>query len=123
MKIKKFRPLFTCVITTMNKYEKSKILTPSTIMKLDQLEGKVKEYQTVLAVGDSVRGINVGDVVLIDPIRYAVRKHKEGSLKDGVITDNPITEYILPTIEIDGKECLKIQDRDIEGVIEELIDC
>lgn len=122
MKIKKFKPMFTTVITTMDKYEKSKVLTPSTIMKLDKLEGKVKEYQKVLAVGDSVRGINVGDVVLIDPIRYAVRKHKEGSLKDGVITDNPITEYVLPTMEIDGKECLKLQDRDIEGVIEEFVD-
>ena len=118
--IKKFRPLFTTVITTMDKYEKSKVIKPSAVIDITK-DGTVKEFQTVIAVGDAVRGIKVGDVVLIDPIRYAVKKHKEGTLKDGVITDNPTISYNIPQIQIDGKVCLKLQDRDIEGVVEEFV--
>lgn len=117
MKIKKIKPMFTTVITTMNKYEKKQIITP--VLDVTKLPGTVKEYQTVLAVGSTVRGVKVGDIVLINPIRYAVKKHQAGTLKDGVITDNPTVAYNIPTIELDGIECLKIQDADIEAIIEE----
>ena len=116
-KVKKIKPMFTAIVTTMERYEKSKIIR--NIIHADQMEGSVKEYQRVLAVGDSVRGIKVGDIVKINPIRYGIKKHKEGTLKDGVITDNPYVKYNIPTIELDGKECMLIEDRDISYVIEE----
>ena len=115
LKIKKIKPMFTSLITTMNKYEHD-VNTKGLITKT---EGGLKEYQTVLAIGDSVRGIKVGDLVCVNPSRFAVRKHREGSLKDGVITDNPVTSYNFDVVELDDKPCLLLQDRDIEFIIED----
>lgn len=118
LKIKKIKPMFTSLITTMNKYEHD-MTTAGGLIDTTKQQGGLKEYQTVLAVGDSVRGIKVGDLVCVNPTRFAVKKHREGSLKDGIITDNPIVTYNFDVIEMDGKQCLLLQDRDIDFVIEE----
>jgi hypothetical protein len=116
--IKKVKPLFTALITTMDRYDHDEI-SLSGIINVNRQQGGLKEYQTVLAVGSSVRDIKVGDLVCINPTRFAVKKHKEGSLKDGVITDNPVTTYNFDVIEMDGKQCLLLQDRDIDFIVEE----
>ena len=118
LKIKKIRPMFTALITTMDKYEHDK-LTNSGLIDAAKLQGTLKEYQKVLAIGDSVRNIKVGDLVCINPSRFAVKKHKEGSMKDGVITDNPVIAYNFDTVEMNGQQCLLLQDRDIEYIIED----
>lgn len=117
LKIKKIKPMFTALITTMDKYEQD--VTTGGLINVTKMQGGLKEYQTVLAVGDSVRGIKVGDLVCINPTRFAVKKHREGSLKDGVITDNPVTTYNFDIVEMDGKQCLLLQDRDIDFIIED----
>ena len=117
IKLNKVKPMFTALITTANKYSADELR--GTIIDINKQEGCYKDYQEVLAVGDSVRGIKVGDLVCIDPTRFGVKKHKEGSLKDGVITDNPIIEYIFDTIELNGEECFIFQDRDIKYIIED----
>ena len=116
--IKKIKPMFTALVTTMNKYEEDAV-NSSGIIEANKQQGGLKEYQEVLAVGDSVRGIKVGDLVCINPTRFGVKKHRDGSLKDGVITDNPIITYNFDVVVIDGKQCLLLQDRDIEFVVEE----
>lgn len=110
--------MFTSLITTMNKYEHDKT-TSSGLIDVTKREGTLKEYQRVLAVGNSVRDIKVGDLVWINPTRFGVKKHQEGSLKDGVVTDNPIITYNFDIVEMDGKQCLLLQDRDIDFIIEE----
>ncbi|MCG8399351.1 hypothetical protein LWS67_22960, partial [Bacillus atrophaeus] len=90
--------------TTMNKYEND-VKTSTGLIDTSRQKGTLKEYQTVLAVGDSVRGINVGDIVCINPSRFAVKKHKEGSLKDGIVTDNPVVTFNFDIIELDNKQC------------------
>ena len=65
-----------------------------------------------------VRGIEVGDTVFINPKRYAVMKHKSGSLQDGVIKDNPVIGYNFDIVEIDGVDHLYLQDSDIKFVAE-----
>lgn len=110
--------MFNSLITTMDKYE-SDSYNSSGIIEVNKQQGELKEYQTVLAVGSSVREIKVGDLVSINPSRFGVKKHQEGSLRDGVITDNPIITYNFDVIVIDGKQCLLLQDRDIEFIIEE----
>ena len=65
------------------------------------------------------RSIKVGDLVWVNPTRFGVKKHQEGSLKDGVVTDNPIITYNFDVVEMDGKQCLLLQDRDIDFIIEE----
>lgn len=118
IKIKKIRPMFTALVTTMNKYEDD-IKTSTGIIDTSRQKGTLKEYQTVLAVGDAVREIKVGDLVCINPTRFAAKKHKEGSLKDGVITDNPVVTYNFDIIELDNNQCLLLQDRDIDFIIED----
>lgn len=109
--------MFTALITTMNKYEQD--MTTGGLINVTKMQGGLKEYQTVLAVGGSVRDIKVGDLVCVNPTRFAVKKHQAGSLKDGVISDNPVTTYNFDVVEMDGKQCLLLQDRDIDFIIEE----
>lgn len=118
LKVKKIKPMFTSLITTMDKYEQDK-LTNGGLIDTAKQQGTLKEYQKVLAVGDSVRNIKVGDLVCINPARFAVKKHKEGSMRDGVITDNPVITYNFDTVEMNDKQCLLLQDRDIEYIIED----
>lgn len=115
--IKKIKPMFNSLLVTCNKYPKDTKLQGTSLVDTTKAD-TVKEYQTVVAVGPSVRGIEPGDVVFINPKRYAVKKHREGSLKDGVITDNPIIGYNFNIVEVDGVQHLYIQDNDIDYVAE-----
>lgn len=115
MILKKIKPLFTSVLTTMDKYEDDVKVNGLVI----NTAGTLKEYQKVLAIGSTVRDIKEGDMVCINPQRYAVKKYEDGSMHDGVISTNPVTSYNLPIVVVDNKECLLLQDRDIDFVIEE----
>ena len=109
LKIKSIKPMFDSLVTTMNKYEQDGFENGVIVKQA----GSLKEYQTVIAVGPAVRNIEVGDTVMINPIRYAKMKHKEGSLKNGVITDNPVIGYEFKTVTINDEECLYLQSTDI----------
>ena len=109
LKIKSIKPMFDSLVTTMNKYKEDGFENGVIVKQA----GSLKEYQTVLAVGPAVRNIEVGDMVMINPIRYAKMKHKEGSLKDGIITDNPVIGYEFKTVTINDEECLYLQSQDI----------
>lgn len=117
MKLIKIKPMFTGVVTTM--WTEAQDVIENNLLDTTKQQGSIKMYQKVLAVGPSVSGIKEGDLVCINPMRYAVRQHKEGSLKDGVITDNPVLTYNFRILEIDGQDCLYLQNNDIEFVIEE----
>ena len=112
LRINKIKPLFTSLITTMDKYEQD-IITDGGLIDTSKQQGTLKEYQTVLAIGDSVRNIKVGDLVCVNPSRFAVKKHREGSMRDGVITDNPIVTY-----NFDIVETLKAIAKDFEPLFE-----
>lgn len=109
--------MFNGLVTTMDRYSSDVTIKGTHLMDAAK-SGAVKEYQKVVAVGPMVRGIEVGDIVFINPKRYAVMKHKEGTLKDGVITDNPVVGYNFDTVEIDGDTYLYLQDNDIKFVAE-----
>lgn len=115
--VKKIRPLYSSIVTTMNKYEEDEY--NGSLIDSTKTKGTLKEYQKVVAVGDFVHNIQVGDLVCINPSRYAVKKHKEGSLKDGVVTDNPVITYNFNVVELNGVPHLLLSDRDIEFVVEE----
>ena len=110
--------MFTALITTMDKYEHDE-RTAGGLLDVTKQQGGLKEYQRVLAIGSSVRDIKVGDLVCVNPTRFAVKQHKAGSLKDGVVTDNPTIKYNFDVVEMDGRQCLLLQDRDIDFIIEE----
>lgn len=118
LRVKKIRPMFTALVTTMDRYSED-VRTADGIIDVSKQQGGLKEYQKVLAVGSMVRDIKVGDLVCVNPTRFAVRKHKPGTLKDGVVTDNPVTSYNFDVVEVDSQQCLLLQDRDIDFIIED----
>lgn len=104
------------LVTTKDEYTEDDVKRGKLMIKT---VGSLKEYQKVVAVGPMVRGIQVGDLVCINPRRYAQYKHKPGSLKDGVITDNPVVSYNFNVVELDHISHLLLTDQDIDFVIEE----
>ena len=117
LKVKSIKPLFTGILTTANKYE-----TTSTkngiIIIAKQTEGHIKEYQTVVKVGSSVREIKPGDIVLINPSRYLRKKFDENSIRDD-FDKNPTIEINIPTVVINDKEYFLIEDRDVAYIIDD----
>lgn len=118
IKVKKIKPMFTALITTMDLYDEDTVRAGGIIDPTKQ-KGTVKEYQKVVTVGDSVRGIKVGDLVCIDATRFAVRKHKDNSIKTDIEGGNPVLEYRFDIVEMDGKNYMLLQDRDIQFIIDE----
>lgn len=121
LNIKRIRPLFTKIVTTLERYEEDQT-TKGGLVVAQKQAGAVKEYQRIVAVGSNPAGLKVGDIVMINPARYAVMKHKQGSLKDGVIEDNPVIGYNLPIIELDGVPHMLLETQDVDFVIEEYED-
>lgn len=118
MEIKKIKPMFTRIVTTMDMYVEDQAASPSGILDVSKLKQGIKEYQTVIAVGTSVRFIKEGDVVCINPERYAVRKFEENSLKKDLL-QNEVTKYNFNVVKLNGKDCLLLDEADIEFIVEE----
>ena len=115
--------MFNMVITTKNKYRD--VITNSGLIDATRTN-RLKEYQTVVSVGPMVKGIKPGDIVFIDPRRYAVVTHKDG-LKDldkNIVKDDMHMQLNIPSIDVydqpDGssRELLVIFDNDIQFVAE-----
>jgi co-chaperonin GroES (HSP10) len=116
--IKKIKPLFTSIVTTGNKYEED--MRDNGIIVANK--GDLKLYQTVIAVGSTVRDIQVGDTVMIDPKNYAVMKYDANSIKNDMDM-NKVVKWNMPWIILDdenGKpqDCLYLSERDIKFVFE-----
>jgi len=114
--IKKIKPLFTSLVTTMERYSVDEL--DGSIIDPSKVQGQVKEFQRVVAVGPSIRDIKEGDLVKINPSRYAIRKFHENSVKADMM-ENQIVGYNIPQVEMEGQTYLLLQDRDIEFVIED----
>lgn len=112
IKVKKITPMFNRIVTTANRVEMDQKV--KGIIIPEKLKGGYDEYQTVIAVGSMVHNLKPGDLVCIDPSAYGRPVHKEhiDSVK-GLSDDTVQMAYYVPTIEVDGKECMFIADRDI----------
>lgn len=118
LKITKVNPMFTALITTMNKYEDDQSL--GNLIDATKTAGTLKEYQKVIAVGPNVRDIKVGDWVMIDPKRFASIQHHEArkSLADSIVGDEMHMTFQFDTVEINDELYLLLQDRDIKFTFE-----
>lgn len=119
MNIKKIQPLFTSVVVTARVY-------PADYKEgalISSKANKLMEYQKVVAVGDSCRGVKVGDLVCIDLSSYAQRKYKKDSIKaDMEELTNEIVGYNVPQITLDNVECMYLDIRDIKYIVLEYDD-
>lgn len=116
-KLNKIKPMFNRIITTMDTYEHDQYV--NGLLDTSKARGSLKEYQTVLAVGTTVRDIQEGDVVCIDPTRYMVTKHKDKSLQGNIVGDEIAVGYKFNTIKLQDKDCLMLFDQDISFIVEE----
>lgn len=113
----KVKPMFNAIITTMNVYDRDQY--NGSLIDTSKTKGAIKEYQTVVAVGNAVRDIKVGDVVAIDPTRYTVVQHADKNLANNIKGDELKVGYKFKTIKLDGVEHLMLFDQDISYIIEE----
>lgn len=116
--VKKVRPVFTMVITTADMLEEKDMMVGSLI-DVSKAKKTIKEFQRVIAVGPHVNGIKEGDLVCVNPTRFGKPYQKRNSLNQAVEEYETMLSYQFDFIEIDGKVCLKLQDRDIDYVVEE----
>lgn len=118
--IKKITPTFTTVVTTMDKYEKD-AMTSTGLLDSSKQQGQLKEYQIVLAVGASVRACKVGDLVKVDPSKYAIYKQRKvpNISEEMESYSKQLTGYQFRTLEIAGEMCMLLLDNDIEYVVDE----
>lgn len=121
IKVKKITPMFNRIVTTADRVEVDQKV--NGIIIPEKLKGGYSEYQRVIAVGSMVHNLKEGDLVCIDPSAYGRPVHKEhiDSVK-GLSEDTVQMAYYIPTIEVDGKECMFIADRDIAYKVEEYED-
>lgn len=111
--ITKVQPQFTGIITTARRYEKDSKKGSIVV----GVKGALKQWQTVVSVGSTVRDISVGDKVMINIDNFAVRKYSKDSIQND-LDNNPVTSYKLDWVIIDDEngnptECLLISDRDV----------
>lgn len=116
--VTKIKPLFNHLLVTGDKFDKDMISNGVIIAG----KGDLKLWQTVVAVGSTVRDIKVGDKVMIIPDHFAVKKYNKNSIQND-IDNNPVLTYNFPFETIDNEkgdpeEYLYISDNDIRYVFE-----
>lgn len=121
MKLKKIKPLYTRIVTTMDMYVENDTTSPSGIIDVTKLKKGIKEYQKVIAVGTSVRNVKEGDWICINPDRYAVRQFNKDSVKADLLT-NQVTKYNFNVVNLDDTDYLLLDEADVEFVILEYED-
>lgn len=119
MKILKAKPLLNHVITTADRYESTEL--KDGLLSTKEAEGDIKFEQRIIAIGPNCfDGLNVGDVVLVNPMNYLRPEH---SLRENSILEKSRDEVNMviswPLIDINDRECLFLYDRDLDMVIEE----
>lgn len=122
MTIKTIKPLFNGIVTTANKYVEPSTIKGTDLIDLSKSKNALDEYQKVVAVGEFIKNIKVGDLVCINPSRFAELQHNKGSLKNGIIKDNPVIKYKFKFVQLSGVDHLMLTDRDIDYVVEEYDD-
>ena len=120
MNIKKVTPLFTSLVTTMDKYVDEVFIGDSEILDTTKSTASLKEYQTVVAIGSAVRSVKVGDLVCINPKRFEIKKQVKNSLREDMEEySNAVVGYNFNVILLNNVEHLLISENDIDFIIDE----
>ena len=120
LEIKKIKPIGSQVLVTKNLYGWDDFNEGGIVI---HQRGDIKQYQTVVAVGDDVQGVKPGDVVSINFFKYAVFKEDHGSIKVAE-KDNPVIGLRLNEVDMVDNEgepitCFIIDFRDIKYILED----
>lgn len=116
LKVKEIKPIGCQVLVTKNLYDKDDYNEHGILI---HQKGDIRQYQTVVAVGDDVKFVKPGDVVFVNYYKYAVFKEDPNSVK--AMADNPIVGFRLHEVELSKAEstetCILIDQRDIHYII------
>lgn len=108
--------MYTRIVTTMDMYvEDTKI---GEIIDVTKLKKGIKEYQKVIAVGPNVRNVKEGDLVCINPDRYAVRKFDQNSVKNDLL-ENSVVRYNFNVVRLLDQDYLLLDEADVEFIVED----
>lgn len=116
--ITEIKPTCYHLLVTGDTFEKDMIQGGVIVAK----KGDLKLWQKVVAIGPSVRDIKVGDMVMIIPDHFAVKKYNKNSVQND-LDNNPILTYNFHFETIDDEkgnphDYLYIADNDIRYVFE-----
>lgn len=110
LRIERIKPVFTQVLTTCEVYGREGLV-------MEHMEGSVKEWQRVLAVGGAVRGIEPGDMVIVSPEAYIKRQYDANSLQND-IGNNKTVRVDMPVYETVSGRVMLIDQSDVKLVFE-----
>lgn len=118
--IKSVKPMFTHILTTKDEYTEAGLIAGTGIIDASKLKQGVKEYQKVVSIGSGVHSVKPGDLVAINPKRYAIMKYKKTDTKEMMEEyHNMPVDYAFPTIEVNGKELLYLDEADVDFIIDD----
>ena len=109
LKIKKFKPMFTSMLVTGEKYSEDMYDDHGLI---ECKKGDLKTYQKVLEVGPSVRDIKVGDMVMINIMHFAVMEYDPNSVKNDMGM-NKVKRWNFNWVTVNDQDCLVIDQQDV----------
>ena len=120
-KIKHVTPLFTGVVTTANRYVGDMKTASGLLIDTTRMKGGLNPYQRVVSAGEMAHGIKEGQIVKINFKRYEKSKHTPGAIDDAqnLQHDALSITYEIPMINLNGQECLFIQNNDIEYIVDD----
>lgn len=119
IKVKAIRPKFDTVVTTADVYENNEVINGIEV----PMKGTVKDIQKVIAIGPSVKDVNVGETVKIDLTRFKHMNHtmvgkdpKDGG-NPGDMTDKSQIVCDVPSEVVNGQTVFLLSERDISYVV------
>lgn len=123
LKIKKGTPLLNYVILTADRYTADELADMYGGIVPANMTDQLKPYQKIISISPRSSMVNIlkpDMLVLINIDRYGRSIQKKNSIKESMdeYYDSHVV-YNVPVIELDGKECLKLGDNDIEFIIED----
>lgn len=116
--LKEITPTANNIVITYDKYTEEEVNEEIREFGIAKHNiGDLKEIQKVVSAGPMCRLCKKDTLIAFNPSHYAQKLHKDGSIKDGVIMDNPVVSYKFRTIDIDGKELLFANEQDVDFVV------
>ena len=113
------------ILTTAERHKSSGITLLGKVQELETMDGQLKLWQRVEQVGPMVRNVKPGDMILINPTRYGIKKpgreYEENTILDsnGGIKKKGVGDFIvkLPVVMVAGEEKLRIFDSDVDCIL------
>lgn len=105
-------PSFNNVIISCDRYTEEECKTSGGVYFARK--NMIKPHQRIIAVGClAEKYFSVGDLVEVDVRRFVRPSHKEGKRTADLVEDDYSLMVDFLMVDVEGEECILIQDRDI----------